>query len=395
MAMAVWRSSRASARLDDLLGDLLVVKLGRLRASSEHHGLHRVENDAQIEERRHAFDVEEVEPHLLDLFVQAVGVAIADLGPAGGARTDRAADRVVRDVLAEQGEIADRMRPRHDQVHVAAQDVDELRQLVEPEPAQPVADAGDSILILPDPLRVRPGGDAHGAELDQPERSAQAADPVLDEQRRTVRVELDDHGDGRHERGRHHEPDGRHHHADSACDGEVGRRLPVPGIEDQRARHQGLERHPPGQVLVDLGGFLDADAAGLGLEERPHWQPAAAIGPSTGTPNTLASPTTRSSTMPRIVRPSFGRFLASRTRSATRSLEPTMMTRLRNRWRITVYVAPRNGISTPTMIRTLETNGPLAMLRSGSAMYENAVRMNMTPSDSASRNRNISKSRTI
>ncbi|OLD97686.1 MAG: hypothetical protein AUG80_10530 [Candidatus Rokubacteria bacterium 13_1_20CM_4_68_9] len=60
------------------------------------------------------------------------------------------------------------------------------------------------------------------------------------------------------------------------------------------------------------------------------------IGPSTGTPNMVGAPATRSSTMPRIVRPSFGRFLASRTRSATRSLEPTMMTRLRNRWRITV-----------------------------------------------------------
>src|SRR2546422_5842754 len=79
MAMAVWRSSRASARLDDLLGYLLVVKVGGLRASSEHHGLHRVEDDAQIEERGHAFDVEEVVPHLLDLFVQAVGVAVADL----------------------------------------------------------------------------------------------------------------------------------------------------------------------------------------------------------------------------------------------------------------------------------------------------------------------------
>src|SRR5437870_11806492 len=98
MAMAVWRSSRASARLDDLLGYLLVVKVGGLRASSEHHGLHRVEDDAQIEERGHAFDVEEVVPHLLDLFVQAVGVAVADLGPAGGARTDRAADRVVREI---------------------------------------------------------------------------------------------------------------------------------------------------------------------------------------------------------------------------------------------------------------------------------------------------------
>src|SRR5437879_12933065 len=140
MAMAVWRSSRASARLDDLLGYLLVVKVGGLRASSEHHGLHRVEDDAQIEERGHAFDVEEVVPHLLDLFVQAVGVAVADLGPAGGARTDRAADRVVRDVLTKQGKIGDRMRPRPDQGNVAAPGGAELRQAVAPERALRVAE---------------------------------------------------------------------------------------------------------------------------------------------------------------------------------------------------------------------------------------------------------------
>src|SRR5213594_306698 len=87
MSMGAWRSSRASARLYDLLGDLPVVELGGLRTPSEHHGLHRVEDDAQIEERRHAFDVEEVVPHLLDLFVEAVGVAVADLRPAGGAGT--------------------------------------------------------------------------------------------------------------------------------------------------------------------------------------------------------------------------------------------------------------------------------------------------------------------
>src|SRR5262249_58518160 len=112
---------------------------------------------------------------LLDLWVEAVGVAVADRRPAGGAGKDRAADRVIRNVLAEQGQVRDGVRPRPDQVHVAAQDVDELRQLVEPEPPQPVADARDPILILLDPFRRRPDGAAPGAELDEPERAGLSA----------------------------------------------------------------------------------------------------------------------------------------------------------------------------------------------------------------------------
>ena len=89
------------------------------------------------------------------------------------------------------------LRPRADEGHVAANDVPELRQLVDVRASQDPADAGDPVVVRLRPLgAVALGVDAHAAELvDREAAAALAKSPLGIEDRATV-VELDrDRGD--------------------------------------------------------------------------------------------------------------------------------------------------------------------------------------------------------
>ena len=121
------------------------------RRPSAQHRLHRVGEDPKIEPERAVLDVVQVVPHLLDLLLEVVRVPVADLGPAGDAGPGQRANGVVRDLFAalgrvaqhghEQREVRKGMRSGPDQVHVAAEHVDELGQLVQPESPEPEPDA--------------------------------------------------------------------------------------------------------------------------------------------------------------------------------------------------------------------------------------------------------------
>src|SRR5438034_11506380 len=87
------------------------------------------------------------------------------------------------------------MRPWPHEVHVAPQDIDELGQLVDSEPPEPLPHPRDPIAIVPLPLGLRPADRMHGAELDQLEGSTAQPDALLDEEHRAARVELDQEHD--------------------------------------------------------------------------------------------------------------------------------------------------------------------------------------------------------
>src|SRR5688500_18510172 len=76
---------------------------------TEQHDLHGIEEHSEIQPQREMLDVVEVVPHLLGLFLQVVGVAIAHLRPPGDPGSNGGAQRVERDVLHEQREIRERM----------------------------------------------------------------------------------------------------------------------------------------------------------------------------------------------------------------------------------------------------------------------------------------------
>src|SRR4051794_14453880 len=89
----------------------------------------RQPQDAQVEPRRPVRDVVEVE---LDAFSQRrVAAPAVDLGPARDAGFDGVASVIVRNRLGELIDEDGPFWPWPNQAHVAQEDVDELRQLIQ------------------------------------------------------------------------------------------------------------------------------------------------------------------------------------------------------------------------------------------------------------------------
>src|ERR1700680_3093138 len=171
---------------------------------------------------------------------------VVDLRPPGEAGPDPLPLQVARHVhavlLIEEG----RLRARPDQAHVALEDVDQLRQLVQTHPPQDSPEPGGArVARLRDhrsssSLGVRD----HGSKLVDREWSAIHADALLPEQHRTTRR-------GDLDQGRDHQQEWaeneQHHRADREIqrrlDHAVGPAQPVPPDTDQG--------HPVDRVYID------------------------------------------------------------------------------------------------------------------------------------------------
>jgi len=123
-----------------------------------------------------------------------------------------------------------RMRPRSDQRHLAAKDVEELRQLVEAGLAQDGAEPG-SPADRPRLVCLAPAGSPRsqymGAELVDVEQPVAETLAALPEQDRSVAVQTDCRGDAKQERGERDQGDCRGHHVDAGfrirCGSRIGR----------------------------------------------------------------------------------------------------------------------------------------------------------------------------
>src|SRR5688500_16417456 len=150
----------------------------RRDAASRGQGDARAHDQTQIDDERHVAHVQKV---VMDPLMEVSGVALraADLPHAADARAHREpglapgnADLV----------LSERRRARADEAHLADDDVEQLRQLVEADAAQPGADTRDPRIALD--LELRPidlvrrqhvallgvRADDHRAELPAPER---------------------------------------------------------------------------------------------------------------------------------------------------------------------------------------------------------------------------------
>jgi hypothetical protein len=138
-------------------------------------------------------DVPEVE---LDALRPRQRRAAVDLRPPGDPRLHREAPALTLGVLLDLDR--DR-RPRPDQRHLAAHDVNQVRQLVDREAPQQRADARDPRIVLRDrqPGADRLGVGDHRAQLDHVERVAVLADPPLAIDHVTGRLEPDREHRGR------------------------------------------------------------------------------------------------------------------------------------------------------------------------------------------------------
>src|SRR3989449_8292048 len=189
------------------------------------YDLNRLEQDLQVQPKRHVPKIIEVVADLLHLLLEGVRVPIVDLRPAGDSRPDRAPERVVRNRVARhlvqiadgqdhELEIRQWVRPWTYEVHVATEDVDELWKLVEPEPPEQPPDACDPIIVVPLPLRRRPADRPHSAELHQLEGSPTHSHALLDEEHGAAGVELDEKHDQTEDRRQHDQSDDRREEAE-------------------------------------------------------------------------------------------------------------------------------------------------------------------------------------
>src|SRR5437763_3049324 len=163
----------------------------------------RAGEDLQVEPRAAVLDVPEVE---LDPLVPRELRPAVHLRPAGQARLDLETASLPRGVLVD---LVAEGRARADQAHVAADDVPELRELVEGEAAQGAADLRDPRVAAV----YRPtgalglGADDHRPKLQQVEVAPLVADPALAGDDGTAVLEPDRHRRRGEDRAREREPE--------------------------------------------------------------------------------------------------------------------------------------------------------------------------------------------
>src|SRR2546430_8939728 len=143
-------------------------------ASSEEDDLYRVEQDQKVEEQRQILDVVEVVLQFFERIFDRSAVTVFDLGPAGDAGLHGQPFHVVRNLFLEGMDEFRTLGAGSDEAHVAQQDVEELRQLVEPCPSEQRPDPRHSrvTLLRPDRTGSLFRIPAHRAEFVENENAA-------------------------------------------------------------------------------------------------------------------------------------------------------------------------------------------------------------------------------
>ena len=145
-------------------------------------------------------------------------VAAMDLRPAGQAGADVVCAVLVP--LGQQVVLIPEGRARTDDCHIAHKDIPQLGQLVQTGLAQETAHPGDILLRVVEQMggHVVGGVDAHGAEFQDVEIALMDAHPLLLEEHRPRRVQLDGKAEQKQQRRQHQQPAGRQHHVQQPLD---------------------------------------------------------------------------------------------------------------------------------------------------------------------------------
>src|SRR5258708_14078788 len=133
----------------DLLSSLDKLKFVEHLSSStaEQNRFDRLKHNDRIECQALVLDVVKLVLQLLPRVFDRRAVRILDLRPAGQARRDQMPLFVIRNFLSQLGHKMRTLRTRADKAHVAAQDVPELRNLVDANLAYETAHARRAIVF--------------------------------------------------------------------------------------------------------------------------------------------------------------------------------------------------------------------------------------------------------
>src|ERR1700682_5912568 len=115
---------------------VIIVGCRRIREWSsspcEEDDLNGAQQDQEVEEKREILDVVEVILQFLERVVYRGAIAILDLSPAREAGLHGQPLHVVRDLFLKRVDEFRSLGARADEAHVPDQDIEELRELVEP-----------------------------------------------------------------------------------------------------------------------------------------------------------------------------------------------------------------------------------------------------------------------
>src|SRR5262249_1848346 len=152
-----------------------------LPAISKQHDPDGLEDNPDVEEERDVFDIVEIVLQFLNRVLHRRAVAVIDLGPTGQPRLDQMALGVELNLFAQLLDEERSFGARPDEAHLAAQNIDKLRNLVNAGFANESADAGDARVAVLRPLRLAVffGVLQHRAELDDFENATIFTDPFL------------------------------------------------------------------------------------------------------------------------------------------------------------------------------------------------------------------------
>ena len=141
-----------------------------------------------------------------------------DLCPAGQARAHIVCMVLV--ALCQQIILVPQSRPRANDRHITYKDIPQLGQLVQTGLAQESAHPGDILLRVVEQMggHVVGGVDAHGAEFQDVEIALMDAHPLLLEEHRPRRVQLDGKAEQKQQRRQHQQPAGRQYHGQQPLD---------------------------------------------------------------------------------------------------------------------------------------------------------------------------------
>src|SRR5215471_10991601 len=250
------------------------------RSLPQQHGLHRIENDEDIEGEREVLDVEQVVLQFLQGVFDAGSVGVPHLRPTRETWPNDVALAIEGDL---QGQLVDELRalrPWPDQAHVSLEHVPQLRQLVESAAPQEAANrrhADIALLRGPDGTRGLLGISPHRPELVEREDTAVLADASLVVQHRARRRHADEQRNQQHDRRRDDETDSGGRDIDEAFRRGQHVALLETRREDQPARTQILDRDFSRVLLVHGGEVIKRHPVELHLEQFLHRQHPASL----------------------------------------------------------------------------------------------------------------------
>src|SRR6266851_5282703 len=158
------------------------------------------------------------------------------------------------------------MWSRADQIHVATDDIDELRQLIESKSAQPRSDPGDAVEIVLSPFRDRVLNRLHGSEFDEMEGSRSPSQPCLAEQDWTTGIQFDGQRNEGQERCKHQQSDQRNAEAQRSLRGFQDPALSESLGGNQLAWCDGLDGQFSAEALVGVRDVFNDDSVQLEFE---------------------------------------------------------------------------------------------------------------------------------